>query len=143
MHAFLTQSSGALPADLSNLKSTEVEQHAKVAVDRGTRALLVRQIGLADRPNTAATSGQTGTVTNAAQTLASMGVNLHASTNWVLVSVEDADVRFDPAGGTPTASVGQPLFDGDQVFISRAEALAGKWIRRASTNAILQITEYI
>lgn len=143
MHTFLTQTNGALPADLSNLKATEVEQHAKVAVDRQTRGLLVRNIGQGDRPNTAATSGQTGTVTNAAQTLAEMGVSLHSATQWVLISVETADVRIDPTGGTPTASVGQPVFDGDQVMLSRTEALTAKWIRQASTNATLQISEYL
>jgi hypothetical protein len=143
MHTFLTQTNGALPADLTQLKATEVEQHAKVAVDRQTRALLVRNIGQGDRPNTAATSGQTGTVTNTAQTLADMGVSLHSATQWVLISVENADVRIDPIGGTPTASVGQPALDGDQVMLSRTEALTAKWIRQASTNATLQISEYL
>ena len=143
MHTFLTQSNGALPADLTQLKATQVEQHARVAVDYQTRGLLVRNIGQGDRPNTAATSGQTGTVTNSAQTLAQMGISLHASTQWVLVSVESADIRIDPIGGTPTASVGQPIFDGDQVMLSRAEALVAKWIRQASTNATLQISEYL
>lgn len=143
MHTFLTQTNGALPADLNNLKAYEVEQHAKVAVDRLTRGLLVRVVGQGDRPNTAATSGQTGTVTNTAKTLAEMGVSLHSATQWVLLSVETADVRIDPIGGTPTASVGQPLFDGDQVMLSRTEALSAKWIRQASTDATLQVTEYL
>lgn len=143
MHTFLTQTNGALPADLQNLKATEVEQHAKVAVDRQTRSLLVRNIGQGDRPNTAATSGQTGTVSNSAKTLAEMGVSLHSATQWVLISVENADVRIDPIGGTPTPSVGQPVFDGDQVMLSRTETLTAKWIRKDSTDATLQISEYL
>ena len=141
MEPFLTNSDGSLPNVLS-LSATSLGQHAKVAVDRATRGLLVRIVGSADRPNTAATCGQTATVTNVAQTLAEMGVTLNAATSMVLISVEGADVRFDPACA-PTASVGQPLYNGDQVEISRTEALSGKWIRQASTNATLQISEYI
>lgn len=143
MDTFLTKTSGALPDNLNNLKATEVGPFAKVAVDRNSRALLTRSYGSTDRPNTAATGGQTATVTNVAQTLAEMGVSLHAATQTVLISVEGADIRFDPAGGTPTATVGQPVYDGDPIEIGRAEALAGKFIRQAGDNATLQISEYL
>jgi len=43
---FLTQTSGALPADLSNIPATEQGQFAKSAVDRVTRAQLVKVVNL-------------------------------------------------------------------------------------------------
>jgi len=43
---FLTQTSGALPADLSNIPATDQGQFAKVAVDRVTRAKLVKVVNL-------------------------------------------------------------------------------------------------
>lgn len=43
---FLTQQSGALPADLSNIPATDQGQFAKAAVDRATRARLVKVVNL-------------------------------------------------------------------------------------------------
>lgn len=142
MDAFLTKQDGSLP-DVNNLKATDTGQYAKVAVDRQSRAMLVRGYGEADRPNEEAVGTQVATVGNTAQTLAEMGVTLNAATQRLLITVENADVRFDPTGKNVSNSVGQPIWGGDRVVIGRSEALSGKWIRQASTSATLQITEYL
>lgn len=43
---FLTQQNGDLPADLSNIPATETGQFAKSAVDRTSRAQLVKVVNL-------------------------------------------------------------------------------------------------
>jgi hypothetical protein len=38
--------------------------------------------------------------------------------------------------------VGQPLYAGVPVYLSRAEALTGKWILATATTANVQLTQY-
>ena len=57
------------------------------------------------------------------------------------VIVENATVRVDPTGGTPTASLGIPIYPGRPVRFTRAEALNGKWILATATTANVQVLE--
>lgn len=83
------------------------------------------------------------TVTSTASTLETLGnFTFDASTRYVLATVEAATVRVDMSGGTPTTSVGQPLYAGVPVLLSIAEAKTGKWILATATTANVQLTQY-
>lgn len=81
------------------------------------------------------------TIAGTAGTLTSLGsLTLNAKTKVLQIAVDQA-VRVDPAGGTPTASVGQPVLAGQVVRMSLAEFQLAKWIR-VSSSATAQISEY-
>ena len=83
------------------------------------------------------------TVTSTASTLETLGsFTFDAAMRYVLATVEAASVRVDMSGGTPTTTVGQPLYAGVPVYLSRAEALTGKWILATATTANVQLTQY-
>ena len=83
------------------------------------------------------------TVTSTASTLETLGsFTFDISMRYVLATVEAATVRVDTSGGTPTTTVGQPLYPGVPVYLSRAEALNGKWILATATTANIQLTQY-
>lgn len=71
---------------------------------------------------------------------ATNGVILADNTRYLMVQVQDADVRVTFGGTTPTASVGIKLSAGAIVYLSRTEWNAAKWVR-TSTDAILQVAQ--
>lgn len=80
--------------------------------------------------------------TAASKTLAQLGLALDAATVVLVVGVENADVRFCPEGTPATANLGQRIYAGDTIAISRAEASNGTWINATGTAAVLQVSQY-
>jgi hypothetical protein len=87
---------------------------------------------------------QKGTVSSAAITLVSLlsGAALHASTQFVEISVENDDVRLTVQGTAPTSTLGERITDGSSKLLSLAEAQVAQVIRE-TTDAVVQIKQYI
>lgn len=87
---------------------------------------------------------QTGTVSSAVITLVSLlsGSAVHAQTNFVEVTVEDADIRFTDDGTTPVAAtLGKKITNGSRRLLSRAQAENCRLIR-VSADARIQISQF-
>ncbi len=82
------------------------------------------------------------TISNTAVTLANLGVAIDGNTRYVMLTVEAGPVRVCPEGTTPTTTLGQPVYAGQAVLLSRAEALTAKWIRSTAIDATAQVSQY-
>ena len=61
----------------------------------------------------------------------------------VVIKVDGgANARYRVDGGTPTAAIGSPIYDGEQVQLSKEEAIAFRAIRIGATNPSLRCIYY-
>lgn len=61
----------------------------------------------------------------------------------VVIKVDGgANARYRVDGGVPTAAIGVPLYDGEQVQLSKEEATAFRAIRMDAVNPVLRATFY-
>lgn len=58
---------------------------------------------------------------------------------WAMVKCEGASCRFRKDGVDPSATVGYPLFDGEQVEMTREEAALFKAFRVGGSNPTLRV----
>lgn len=72
----------------------------------------------------------------------SFATAFNASTNMVLVNVQNADVFVTYDGSTPSATNGHKLVSGYEEFWSTARAAAAKFIRAATTDAAIHASEF-
>lgn len=96
------------------------------------------------KPNPAAPTVGPKTVSNTAVKLTDLaGVTLHDRTDYVMVQIETAEVRYCPDGTAPTTTLGIKLTPGQTVLLSLSEANQAKWIRGTASDASLQIAQYL
>jgi len=83
-------------------------------------------------------------VSSAAVTLLSLlaASDLHQNTRAVLISIEDAAVRYTINGTTPTATLGFAAIAGQFIRLSREEADLAQFIRSTGTDSALQVAQY-
>jgi hypothetical protein len=65
-----------------------------------------------------------------------------AQVQLMVISVETANVRYRDDGTNPTASVGMPLWLNQPPFSFNGDISKIKFIRQASTDAVVNITYY-
>lgn len=82
---------------------------------------------------------QSRTVSNTA--IAMLGTALDDNTKAVWWTLDGADARYTLDGSDPTSSNGHFAADGTSEIWHRDTAAAAKWIRDASTDANLHISE--
>ena len=75
-------------------------------------------------------------------TAVSFATAFNASTNMIVLDVQDADVMCTFDGSTPTSTNGHRLASGTQYTWSKAAASAAKFIRQASTDAAIHASEF-
>ena len=69
---------------------------------------------------------------------------LHSDTDYVLIDVQDADVRMTLDGSAPTASNGHLLQSSQGLLTMGAELIAdAKFIRDDATDAVIHLTEFV
>ncbi len=89
--------------------------------------------------------------TDTASTLAGLGVSFDSATKFVVVSIENNDVRYCPEGTAPTNSGGTPASRGhlgsagsNPILLSRGEADEAKWINAVLAAAGMgQVSQYL
>jgi len=98
--------------------------------------------GYEGAPNAATAHQGPLTVSSTATTLATLGVTLHAQTQFVVIAVEDYSIRYTVNGTTPTSTLGFRHYPSDgALLISREQAANIKLIRAESTDAKIQVAQ--
>lgn len=81
-------------------------------------------------------------LTASALAAAANGVTVDPNARYLMVQVQDADVRVTFGGTNPTSTVGIQIDKGQIVYLSKTEWARAKWIRAGSTDAVLQVAQF-
>ena len=93
-------------------------------------------------PNKAAPHDGPIAVTASATALGSL-ITLHTATRFVIVRVETAPLRITFDGTAPSSTKGFSYDAGYSLLISKAQAEQAKLIRADTTNAAIQVQQFI
>ena len=94
-------------------------------------------------PNSEAPLSGPLTVGASASTLRNLlGGTINPYTRFIEIAVEDAAIRIDPTGGTPTSTKGVNFAAGTVFRLSRPQAAATTLVRASGADAKIQVLQY-